>query len=64
MATELQCTTVKINGTDACGLISLEDLSVTSDNVAKVEAKGIIPLEDVSLKAANVERYAKTIMLR
>ena len=36
VATELQCTTVNIPVVESCGLIALEDVEVTSDNVAKV----------------------------
>ena len=36
VATELQCVTVNIPVVESCGLIALEDVSVTSANVAKV----------------------------
>ena len=39
VATELQCTTVNIPVVESCGLIALEDVSLSSDNVAKVAAE-------------------------
>jgi hypothetical protein len=36
LAADLQCTTVSIPVVESCGLIALEDISLSSDNVAKV----------------------------
>lgn len=39
VANELQCNTVNIPVQESCGLIALEDVSLSSDNVAKVAAE-------------------------
>ena len=39
LAADLQCSTVSIPVVESCGLIALEDVSLSSDNVAKVAAE-------------------------
>lgn len=39
IASELQCNTVNLPVQESCGLIALEDVSLSSDNVAKVAAE-------------------------